>query len=128
MDMITGAFGGDDEEETNEDGELVSVVEARREAEEKRREKHRQMEMEREDIRQNIRDKYKIPKKEPDFMMETSGQIGRKKKTPEELAAEANGKGDGGVGLPTNLSDVTSKLGEGPAAIASTVQEKCSLM
>ena len=52
-----GAFGGDDEEETNEDGELVSVVEARREAEEKRREKHRQMEAEREDIRQNIRDK-----------------------------------------------------------------------
>lgn len=54
---MIGAFGGDDEEETNEDGELLSVVEARREAEEKRREKHRQMETEREDIRKGIRDK-----------------------------------------------------------------------
>lgn len=53
-----GAFGGgDDEEERNEDGELVSVVEARKEAEEKRRQKHQQMEAEREEIRQGIRDK-----------------------------------------------------------------------
>lgn len=32
------------------------------------------------------------------------------------------------VGLPSSLSDVTSKLGEGPSAIVSSVQEKCSLM
>lgn len=57
MQQCLGAFGGEDEEETNEDGELVSVVEARKEAEEKRREKHRQMEAEREDIRQSVRDK-----------------------------------------------------------------------
>lgn len=52
-----GAFGGEDEEERNEDGELVSVVEARREAEEKRNEKHRQLEAEREAVRKGIRDK-----------------------------------------------------------------------
>ncbi|KAF6024127.1 hypothetical protein EB796_017564 [Bugula neritina] len=88
------------------------------------------MEAEREDIRQSVRDKYKIKKKEPDFMMETSGQIGRKKKSPEELAAEAKGEGggNGASALPAGLSDVTSKLGEGPSAIVSSVQEKCSLM
>ena len=57
-DMLVGAFGGgDEEEERNEDGELVSVVEARKEAEDKRMEKHRQQEAEREEIRQGIRDK-----------------------------------------------------------------------
>ena len=35
----------------------MSVVEARREAEEKRNDKHRQMEAEREAVRQGIRDK-----------------------------------------------------------------------
>lgn len=55
--MPPGAFGGEDEEERDENGELLSVVEARREAEEQRREKHRKMESEREDIRQGIRDK-----------------------------------------------------------------------
>lgn len=58
-DRLTGAFGGDEEEERNEDGELVSVVEARREAEEKRRQKHQQMDAEREEIRDNIRKKVK---------------------------------------------------------------------
>lgn len=34
------------------------------------------------------------------MQQETSGQIGRKKKTPEELEAEAKGKGaDGGGGM-----------------------------
>ena len=35
-------------------------------------------------------------------MMESAGQIGRKKKTPEELAAEAKGKGDSGSGITSS--------------------------
>lgn len=32
------------------------------------------------------------------------------------------------VALPGALGDVTAKLGEGPSAVISSVQEKCSLM
>ncbi|XP_073963500.1 synaptic transmission protein complexin [Choristoneura fumiferana] len=50
------------------------------------------MEEEREKMRQEIRDKYKIPKKEEvveQQQQEPDNPLMRKKKTPEELAAEA---------------------------------------
>ncbi|WAR22157.1 CPLX1-like protein, partial [Mya arenaria] len=69
------------------------VAEARREAEEKRKDKHRKMEAEREDMRQSIRDK--VPEEEGMLQpQEEAGRIGRKKKTPAELAAEANAEDD----------------------------------
>ncbi|CAG5121028.1 unnamed protein product, partial [Candidula unifasciata] len=76
------------------DEEANEIEEARREMEEKRKEKHRKMEEERESMRQGIRDKYGLKKKEErqeeesDLM--TEGRVGRKKKTPAELAAEAH--------------------------------------
>ncbi|OQR73954.1 complexin-like [Tropilaelaps mercedesae] len=67
-------------------------LEALREAEERRKDKHRKMEEERERMRQGIRDKYGIKKKEeikpePEEDMGPAG-LNRRKKTPEEIAAE----------------------------------------
>lgn len=88
--------GGDDADEGDKEKEAENErlrQEAIAEAEERRKEKHRKMEEEREDMRQGIRDKYNIKKKEPepDMMMnqEPDNPLMRKKKTPEELAAEA---------------------------------------
>lgn len=98
--ILKGALGDDDKkEETAGDGdEDPEVAEARREAEQKRIEKHRKMEEERENVRQSIRDKYGLKKKVPgeENMQppEDAGRIGRKKKTPAELAAEANADSD----------------------------------
>ncbi|XP_063875205.1 complexin-like isoform X3 [Scylla paramamosain] len=67
-------------------------LEAIREAEERRKEKHRKLEEEREGMRQGIRDKYNIKKKEevmPEEPQMPDNPLMRKKKTPEELAAEA---------------------------------------
>ncbi|CAB3232580.1 unnamed protein product [Arctia plantaginis] len=90
-----GAVGGDgddsDDKEKEEEAERERQ-EAIREAEERRKEKHRKMEEEREKMRQEIRDKYKIPKKEEiveQQQAEPDNPLMRKKKTPEELAAEA---------------------------------------
>ncbi|CAH0721341.1 unnamed protein product, partial [Brenthis ino] len=91
----SGAVGGDgddsDDKEKEEEAERERQ-EAIREAEERRKEKHRKMEEEREKMRQEIRDKYKIPKKEEiaeQQQQEPDNPLMRKKKTPEELAAEA---------------------------------------
>ncbi|CAG4973284.1 unnamed protein product [Colias eurytheme] len=92
---IRCAVGGDgddsDDKEKEEEAERERQ-EAIREAEERRKEKHRKMEEEREKMRQEIRDKYKIPKKEEmveQQQAEPDNPLMRKKKTPEELAAEA---------------------------------------
>ncbi|XP_076461881.1 complexin-like [Babylonia areolata] len=91
---VKGALGdkeGDGTSAATAEGEDPEVVEARREMEEKRKEKHRKMEEERETMRQSIRDKYGLKKKvaeeEPD---PSEGRVGRKKKTPAEIAAENN--------------------------------------
>jgi len=128
--------GGDDAKKT-EDGEDPEVAEARREAEEKRKEKHRKMEEERETMRQSIRDKYGLKKKEeakeeePDM----EGRLGRKKKTPAELAAEANADSDdelqsGISGFPSNMNDLQTKVAGLPGQTTkgvSEVTEKCVL-
>ncbi|XP_045474829.1 complexin isoform X3 [Harmonia axyridis] len=91
---ILGAVGGDgddgDDKEKEEEAERERL-EAIREAEERRKEKHRKMEEEREKMRQEIRDKYNIKKKEEivDPVQEEPNPLMRKKKTPEELAREA---------------------------------------
>ncbi|XP_067937691.1 complexin-like isoform X1 [Watersipora subatra] len=139
INAVKGAVGGgddkkdDDDKKTNEDGEDLEVAEARREEEERRREKHRKAEEEREEIRAQIRKKYNIKKREDFPMMEDpnrQGQIGRKRKTPEELAAEARGESieeDSGF-LPANISEMQAKLTEGPGQLLAGAQEKCSLM
>lgn len=85
--------GGDDETDKEKEEEAERErQEAIREAEERRKEKHRKMEEEREKMRQEIRDKYKIMKKEEvveQAPQEEPNPLMRKKKTPEELAAEA---------------------------------------
>lgn len=96
LSSVKGAIGKDEETGGNEkdDAEAAEIEEARREMEEKRKEKHRKMEEEREVMRQGIRDKYGLKKKEeapeeePEPMAD--GRVGRKKKTPAELAAEAS--------------------------------------
>ncbi|XP_050310109.1 complexin isoform X4 [Anthonomus grandis grandis] len=91
---ILGAVGGDnddgDDKEKEEEAERERL-EAIREAEERRKEKHRKMEEEREKMRQEIRDKYNIKKKEEivEPVQEEPNPLMRKKKTPEELAREA---------------------------------------
>ncbi|KAF5269714.1 hypothetical protein FQA39_LY08637 [Lamprigera yunnana] len=88
-----GAVGGDDDSDDKEKEEEAERerLEAIREAEERRKEKHRKMEEEREKMRQEIRDKYNIKKKEEivDSVQEEPNPLMRKKKTPEELAREA---------------------------------------
>ncbi|XP_073970386.1 synaptic transmission protein complexin isoform X3 [Rhodnius prolixus] len=95
LNAVKGAVGGDnddsDDKEKEEEAERERQ-EAIREAEERRKEKHRKMEEEREKMRQEIRDKYNIKKKEelPEPQLEEpANPLMRKKKTPEELAREA---------------------------------------
>lgn len=94
LNAVKGAVGGDgddgDDKEKEEEAERERL-EAIREAEERRKEKHRKMEEEREKMRQEIRDKYNIKKKEEivDPVQEEPNPLMRKKKTPEELAREA---------------------------------------
>ncbi|KRF78301.1 complexin isoform X4 [Drosophila novamexicana] len=97
-----GGDDGDDKEKAEE--EERERQEAIREAEERRKEKHRKMEEEREKMRQDIRDKYNIKKKEEiveAMPQEEPNPLMRKKKTPEELAAEAEQE---------ELDDFTTKL------------------
>ncbi|XP_034256355.1 complexin isoform X1 [Thrips palmi] len=95
LNAVKGAVGGDDgdgdDKEKEEEAERERQ-EAIREAEERRKEKHRKMEEEREKMRQEIRDKYNIKKKEEVQEApppEPDNPLMRKKKTPEELAREA---------------------------------------
>ncbi|XP_041369054.1 complexin-like isoform X2 [Gigantopelta aegis] len=132
---VKGALGDKDEGESKdaeETGEDPEIVEARREAEEKRKEKHRIQEAEREELRQSIRDKYGLKKKDPvvEEQLMTEGRIGRKKKSPAELAAENNEEEDEDEfsTFPTNLSELQSKVSDLPSKIADSVgdiTQKC---
>lgn len=121
--------GGEEEEEDPE------IAEAKREEEEKRNEKYRKLEEERESMRQGIRDKYGIQKKEvPKEDPGLEGRLGRKKKSPEEMAAEANGEtldpsAQGSI-FPKNLDDLSAKVKELPGSVMTTVSgatEKCNV-
>lgn len=95
LSAVKGAVGGDDagdgDDKEKAEEEERERQEAIKEAEERRKEKHRKMEEEREKMRQDIRDKYNIKKKEEpvEMVQEEPNPLMRKKKTPEELAAEA---------------------------------------
>lgn len=137
---VTGALGDkeekDGDKEKNEEEE-AELAEARREAEEKRNDKYRKMEEERETMRQGIRDKYGIKKKEVLQPVEDpgmEGRLGRKKKTAEELEAEASDDPEEGAAktsmFPKNLDDLKAKVTELPGTVMTTVsgvQEKCSI-
>ncbi|XP_074096288.1 synaptic transmission protein complexin isoform X2 [Cotesia typhae] len=86
-----GGEGGDEDDKEKEEEAERERQEAIKEAEERRKEKHRKMEEEREKMRQEIRDKYNIKKREEiqEITQEEPNPLMRKKKTPEELAAEA---------------------------------------
>ncbi|KAM3174974.1 hypothetical protein ACTXT7_009460 [Hymenolepis weldensis] len=98
LDSVKGALGDKKDEGGSSGAREIDpeVEEALREAEQKRQEKHRKMEEEREAMRQDIRDKYGIKKKEVEIdfeelmMNNEGGRVGRKRKTPAELAAEAD--------------------------------------
>jgi complexin-1/2 len=87
-------------------------------------------------MRQGIRDKYGIKKKEAPPVEDPGleGRLGRKKKTPEELAAEANADPEEAAAqnslFPKNLDDLKAKVQELPGTVMTTVSgatEKCSL-
>ncbi|CAG2169060.1 unnamed protein product, partial [Oppiella nova] len=98
-------IGGGGESLTPEEKERLAQLEqerleALREQEDRRREKHKKLEDEREKMRKGIRDKYNIKKKEQISREESieikkqdsvcsEGGLNRRKKTPEEMAAEA---------------------------------------
>nr|XP_011417704.1 complexin isoform X1 [Crassostrea gigas]XP_011417705.1 complexin isoform X1 [Crassostrea gigas]XP_011417708.1 complexin isoform X1 [Crassostrea gigas]XP_011417709.1 complexin isoform X1 [Crassostrea gigas]XP_011417710.1 complexin isoform X1 [Crassostrea gigas]XP_011417711.1 complexin isoform X1 [Crassostrea gigas]XP_034328647.1 complexin isoform X1 [Crassostrea gigas] len=142
-DKLSGAIGGGDKEgegENKEDagggGEDPEVEEMRREAERKRKEKHEKAEAEREELRQSIRDKYGLKKKVPEeenMMLnnDDGGRVGRKKKTPAELAAEANADSDDDeFTMPKNMDELKNKVQDIPQKLAQSVgevTEKCSL-
>ncbi|CAD5116518.1 DgyrCDS5397 [Dimorphilus gyrociliatus] len=103
---VKGAMGDGDEEKKEGDGEEdPEVAEARREAEEKRKEKHRKMEEEREEMRQQIRDKYGLKKKEivKEEEPDVAGRLGRKKKSPAELAAENDSENEEGSNISSRF-------------------------
>ncbi|OWF45345.1 complexin-like [Mizuhopecten yessoensis] len=126
-----GGEGGEAAEDGPNTEEQNEMEEVRREAEEKRKEKHRKMEEEREDIRQGIRDKYGIKKKEPEvdpstlLQEDADGRLGRKKKTPAELAAEANAdsEDEDEFSMPKSLDEFKSKV----VTSVGEVTEKCTL-
>ncbi|KAK2166415.1 hypothetical protein LSH36_39g03016 [Paralvinella palmiformis] len=138
-DDVVRALGDKDDEKKDEKGdeeeEDPEIAAARREAEERRAEKHRRMEEERETMRQQIRDKYGIKKKEekPEEEVVDFGRIGRKKKTPAEMAAEMNAEEDDEFSnsvFPKNLDEFKTKVTELPSTVMTSMSEateKCSL-
>ncbi|CAA9995852.1 unnamed protein product [Nesidiocoris tenuis] len=123
-----GAVGGDNDgdegdKEKEEEAERERQ-EAIREAEERRKEKHRKMEEEREKMRQEIRDKYNIKKKEelPEPQQEEpANPLMRKKKTPEELAREAEeAEQDDFTKLKNTIETQVNE-------IKTQIESKCSL-
>lgn len=93
------------------------------------------MEEERENMRQGIRDKYGIKKKEelmpedPADDPDMAGRLGRKKKSPAEMAAEAQAaeEAEENAILPPAVSEFTSKISEGAGKVVADAQEKCVL-
>ncbi|XP_040154665.1 complexin isoform X2 [Anopheles maculipalpis] len=126
--------GGDDENDKEKEEEAERErQEAIREAEERRKEKHRKMEEEREKMRQEIRDKYNIKKKEEiveQAPQEEPNPLMRKKKTPEELAAEAEQEdlddftnGEPSTGNRKLKNSIETQVNE----IKTQIEGKCSL-
>lgn len=120
-----GGDGGDDEGDKEKEEEAERErQEAIREAEERRKEKHRKMEEEREKMRQEIRDKYNIKKKEeiqepqPE---EPDNPLMRKKKTPEELAREAEEADQ------DELTKLKNTIETQVNEIKSQIESKCTL-
>jgi len=128
--QVKGALGDKEDEKggKEEEEEDPEIAEARREAEEKRKDKHRKMEEEREEMRQSIRDKYGLKKKVQEVQEEPDceGRLGRKRKSPEQLAAEANADSDDDMQnsvFPKDLNDLTTKVQEIPGKVMSSVSE-----
>ncbi|KAL0119472.1 hypothetical protein PUN28_007756 [Cardiocondyla obscurior] len=118
-----GGEGGDEDDKEKEEEAERERQEAIREAEERRKEKHRKMEEEREKMRQEIRDKYNIKKKEEvqEMPQEEPNPLMRKKKTPEELAAEAEAEDEDEFTKLRNT--IETQVNE----IKSQIESKCSL-
>ncbi|PAA67112.1 hypothetical protein BOX15_Mlig021573g3 [Macrostomum lignano] len=134
MDSVKGAVGGG--EATGEDAEKLAeqqaeIAEALAEEKRKRDEKHRKMEAEREEMRQGIRDKYNIQKKEDPLSMmppdDPAGRLGRKRKTPEELAAERDleDEEDFTSVLPEGMRDTVKNVTAVPQKMLADAKEKC---
>lgn len=130
LNAVKGAVGNEESENSEDkdgaDEEEQERLEALREAEDRRKEKHRKMEEEREKMRQEIRDKYGIKKKEevqPEdpFADMEGGSLNRKRKTPAELAAEAEAEEqDDFTKLKNSLESQVSEL-------KSSIEGKCNL-
>ncbi|KAG5308904.1 MOS1T transposase, partial [Pseudoatta argentina] len=118
-----GGEGGDEDDKEKEEEAERERQEAIREAEERRKEKHRKMEEEREKMRQEIRDKYNIKKREEvqEMPQEEPNPLMRKKKTPEELAAEAEAEEEDEFTKLRNT--IETQVNE----IKSQIESKCSL-
>ncbi|EFN65331.1 Complexin, partial [Camponotus floridanus] len=126
-----GGEGGDEDDKEKEEEAERERQEAIREAEERRKEKHRKMEEEREKMRQEIRDKvnndnyimYNIKKREEiqEIPQEEPNPLMRKKKTPEELAAEAEAEDEDEFTKLRNT--IETQVNE----FKSHIESKCSL-
>ncbi|XP_015112157.1 complexin isoform X1 [Diachasma alloeum] len=119
-----GGEGGDDDDKEKEEEAERERQEAIREAEERRKEKHRKMEEEREKMRQEIRDKYNIKKREEVQEMmpqEEPNPLMRKKKTPEELAAEAEAEEQ------DEFTKLKNTLETHVTEIKTQIENRCSL-
>ncbi|KAK2575380.1 hypothetical protein KPH14_001045 [Odynerus spinipes] len=118
-----GGEGGDEDDKEKEEEAERERQEAIREAEERRKEKHRKMEEEREKMRQEIRDKYNIKKREEiqEMPQEEPNPLMRKKKTPEELAAEAEAEDE------DELTKLKNVIETHVMDIKTQIESKCSL-
>jgi len=114
--------GGDKDADDAAEQERLEVL---REAEERRKEKHRKMEEEREKMRQGIRDKYGIKKREEKEAEQNqqfeSSSLNRKKKTPEELAKEAEAEDE------DEFTKLKNTLESQVNEIKSQIEGKCVL-
>ncbi|XP_064109040.1 complexin isoform X1 [Macrobrachium rosenbergii] len=127
-----GGDGGDEGDKEKEEEAERERLEAIREAEDRRKEKHRKLEEEREGMRQGIRDKYNIKKKEeivPEEPQMPDNPLMRKKKTPEELAAEAEAEDQDEFTklkntIETQINEVKQQIEE---KVSSATDGKCIL-
>lgn len=129
---IGGGEGPSPEEKEKMEQLERERLEALREAEERRMEKHRKMEEEREVMRQGIRDKYGIKKKEEKEAELKKRQeekmgpgadtgINRKKKTPEEIAAEQAAENQ------DEFTRLKNTFETGVNDLKGQIEEKCSI-
>ncbi|KAF7262677.1 hypothetical protein EG68_00141 [Paragonimus skrjabini miyazakii] len=139
LESVKGALGDKKDDDGGSGAKVIDpeVEAALREAEERREAKHQKMEEEREVMRQGIRDKYGIKKKEEENTTEfdfssPEGRLGRKRKTPAELAAEATAAEEAENSLtsmlPENMREMANKVTEVPGKLMSEASEKCTAM